>query len=74
MSRDLALDLLDARKANAALTAEVEQLRGVAVEKSSADAPAYFNVDEAFGWASGWNTLRDHLLALPTNAPEATDG
>jgi hypothetical protein len=49
-----------------ALKAEIQRLRELVgdEEKLLSDAPAYFNGDEAFGWACGWNTLRDRLLTL----------
>jgi hypothetical protein len=45
------------------LEAEIAKREAVPEEKSSADAPQTMWLDEAKGWAHGWNACRERMLA-----------
>ncbi len=72
--RDLALDLLDERAANARLTAEVERLRGALVKVRAHTAHTKASPDELhIGLLASIERIADAALSLPTPAPEATE-
>lgn len=85
--RDLALNLLDADSSVVRLTAEVERLRGIALNLSAAwyyGGWKYETINERemqslMEQAGYWPTTEEQIierraaLALPTHAPEATD-